>query len=116
VLNIVCRNCVSNRARANSAKVLKEQNPEKLALLKDSQIRKNYGIGLNDFNAATRAQDSKCAICHEDGHRLCIDHSHVDKSVRALLCNSCNSGFGILAQNIDYMENAIKYLNKYGNT
>ena len=116
MLNIVCRNCVLNRKRASYAKDKEEQNPEKLALIKDAQIRCLYGIGLNEFNLAMIAQDSKCAICHQDGLKLYIDHSHVDKNVRALLCHFCNSGFGRLAENIEYMENAIQYLNKHGNT
>jgi len=116
VLKIVCRNCSLNRARAYRAKEKEERNTERIALVKDSKMRSRYGIGLNDFNAATIAQDSKCAICQKGGRKLFIDHSHEDKKVRALLCNICNTGFGLLAENIQYMDNAKQYLMFHGNT
>ena len=98
------------------AKDRQEKNPEKQALIKDAQIRCIYGFGLTDFNLATRQQDSKCAICKQDGIKLVIDHDHEDKAVRALLCSSCNSGFGKIAENIPYMHDAIQYLIKHGHT
>jgi len=40
-------------------------------------------------------------VCHETG------------KFRAILCNNCNSGLGMFEDNVEYLENAIKYLKKY---
>ena len=59
-----------------------------------------------------------CAICgtylnesssikRERGH---IDHCHTTGKVRGVLCDLCNKGLGQFKDNIDNLENAIKYL------
>ena len=61
-----------------------------------------------------REQQGKCAICIESGKQLVIDHDHETLTVRQLLCDTCNMGFGKIAENIPYMQNAIDYLIKHG--
>ena len=56
-------------------------------------------ITLDDYNAMLRKQAPRCAICrrpetskYKNGRikRLAVDHDHVTKAVRALLCQRCN--------------------------
>ncbi len=60
---------------------------------KGHDLKKNYGIAIEDYEALVTAQDGKCAIC---GKRktLCVDHDHATGEVRSLLCRWCNTMLG----------------------
>ena len=66
--------------------------------VKDKNLRTNYGITLNEYNAILKNQKHKCKICgvHEKhcNRGVFVDHNHKTGSVRALLCHNCNSGLG----------------------
>ena len=63
-------------------------------------LKREYGITLDDYNAKLRSQAGRCAICRRpesvrsrrtgEVRRLAVDHDHVTKAVRGLLCNRCN--------------------------
>lgn len=59
-------------------------------------------------------QKGRCAICgkHESelGMRLCIDHNHETKEIRALLCRPCNLGIGNFNEDVNLLQCAIRYL------
>ena len=59
-------------------------------------------------------QGHVCMICKKDinEHSSHIDHSHVTGKVRGILCEKCNKGLGQFDDNIEYLNNAIKYLSK----
>jgi hypothetical protein len=83
---------------------------------KVSRIFKKYGVSPDDCEKMVRSQKGLCAICKEKpaGKRnyLQIDHNHVTGNVRGMLCNSCNTGLGLLKDNVKLLKNAIKYLLK----
>lgn len=49
-------------------------------------------------------------ICKESLENPCIDHDHSTDFVRGLLCNNCNSAIGLLKEDMNIINNAIKYL------
>lgn len=53
-----------------------------------------------------------CQICKSNDKRrmLSIDHCHNTGKVRGMLCDNCNRALGFFKDNINYMKNAIKYL------
>ena len=63
-------------------------------------IKREYGITLADYNAKLRQQAHRCAVCRRpetvrskrtgEPRRLSVDHDHVTKTVRGLLCHRCN--------------------------
>jgi hypothetical protein len=58
-------------------------------------------------------QKSSCKICeqHNPNHfALHIDHCHITKRVRGLLCSRCNQGIGLLRHSEHLLEKAKKYL------
>lgn len=61
------------------------------------QLRKKYGLTLEQYESMLRRQGGRCAICHKTPRRvrLAVDHDHRHKgraidSVRGLLCIYCN--------------------------
>lgn len=56
-------------------------------------------------------QRGGCAICREK-KRLCVDHCHVSKKVRGLLCRECNIALGLLNDSVARLKRAVKYLIK----
>lgn len=80
----------------------------------------NYKLFLDLY----KKQEGKCAICNEIEtsklsnklnipRSLAIDHCHKTNRIRGLLCSKCNKGIGLLKEDINIMNNAIKYLEKY---
>jgi Recombination endonuclease VII len=60
------------------------------------RLRK-YKLTETLFEQLLKSQGYRCAICR--GGRpdtLLIDHCHVTKKIRGLLCNSCNLGIAYL--------------------
>lgn len=78
-------------------------------LYKNSDLKKAFGISLEDYRALHDEQNGVCVICKKpetDFRRgkklpLCVDHCHETGEVRALLCGACNKGIGYLRDNSD---------------
>lgn len=74
---------------------------------------KNYGITVEEFEAKLTEQAGKCAICNSLMDRPCVDHDHDTDEVRGLLCRTCNSGIGLLKDDILIAQSAVDYLKKW---
>jgi Recombination endonuclease VII len=65
-----------------------------------SNLARNYGLSVDDFDRMRRAQKGRCAICgslpDEPHGVLVVDHDHMTDRVRMLLCNNCNMALGLL--------------------
>lgn len=86
--------------------------------VRDYEKIKRYKITQEHYEGMKKAQDNRCAICgdrqplHINNGELNIDHDHKTGEVRGLLCNYCNTGIGMLKDNISTLKNAVKYLSK----
>ena len=76
-----------------------------------------YGITQEWYDQTAEAQGGLCAICGSDPDitthgitRFAIDHCHKTGKVRGLLCNNCNVGIGLFADNPGMMRKAAGYL------
>lgn len=98
-----------------------EANKEKVRLYrekrKDDLGLRKYGITKDEYWRIFELQRRKCKVCGKEGnpHKnsnrpLVVDHSHVTGKVRGLLCRNCNSGIGLLQDNVKILKNAVKYL------
>ena len=81
------------------------------------RIFKNFGINNEQYYEMEKNQKYKCAICGttEPGgqnKKWCIDHDHETGKVRGLLCYYCNVGLGHFKDDRQFLEEAIKYLDK----
>lgn len=59
-----------------------------------------------------RYQNGVCAICKTkpNGKKLAVDHDHKTNRTRGLLCSNCNTAIGMLRDDIQFLKNAIDYL------
>ena len=81
-------------------------------------LQSKFGISYDDYCEMERNQNGVCAICgqfetHRRGQRLCVDHDHETGKTRGLLCHHCNTGIGLLGDNISTLQNAIDYLTRH---
>ena len=95
----------------------RKRNPD---ACKRSDLKKKYGISLEQFNEMKNSQQHVCAICKQPetaiDHRtkkfrdLAVDHCHTSGEIRGLLCTRCNTAIGLLQDDVDLLARAISYL------
>lgn len=89
----------------------------------DKDLKKLYGISVEQFEEMASDQGHKCAICRKpEGaidpyskkpRKLAVDHCHSTGAVRSLLCTNCNTGLGRFNDDTDLLRAAIAYLEKH---
>ena len=81
---------------------------------RDRRLRSNYGLSIEGYNALLARQGGACAICRKQPEqRLCVDHCHVTKKVRRLLCRKCNLGIGYFGDDPRLLRRAAAYLQAF---
>ena len=92
---------------------------------RNQDLKKLYGISLEEYNRLYVVQKGCCAICKVDNNirkikgetkeeSFCVDHCHETGRVRGLLCYKCNAGLGMFKDNTEFMQSAINYLDSEG--
>lgn len=102
---------------AKSARKWERENPKRYQeSMRRRNLRKRYGITLEEYNDMLYNQDEKCAICGVVECRVnthfSVDHNHETGEVRGLLCNDCNTGLGLFLDDPERLKRAIHYLTK----
>ena len=80
---------------------------------RDQYLKRTYGISLVEFNKLSQRQDWRCAVCltgFSVGPTPHVDHDHVTKRVRGLLCAYCNLRVIGRHRDPDLLESAANYL------
>lgn len=127
----VCRNKRYNDwARENKDKV-RERNAKKaqnrqayyqsergVESSRRAHLKRMYNMTTEEYNVILESQNGVCDICKEPesygrASFLSVDHCHNNETIRGLLCNNCNRAIGLLKDNIEVLENAVKYLKKH---
>lgn len=114
-----CKEC-ANKARKTQPshgvwhKVNKNRVKEYMRVF---DLKRHYGITLDEFNTLLNSQDGACAICKTSnwpgkGKKPHVDHCHNTGKIRGLLCNLCNVGLGAFKDNEGFLANAVNYLKK----
>lgn len=96
-------NAYSRSYRAANGPRLRDKNPE-------FQRKTKYGLATEQYDQLFESQAGRCAICGQKPDRLCVDHCHTSKTVRGLLCTSCNLGLGHFKDSEASLLAAIQYL------
>jgi hypothetical protein len=64
----------------------------------------------------TRARPDACECCARVTVKLLhLDHDHTTNAFRGWLCSQCNLGLGLFGDSTVKLQNAIAYLQKFGN-
>jgi hypothetical protein len=97
---------------ASVKKAWAKKNPEYYA---DLHLRNTRGITLDEKRKMFGEQEGRCAICESpmpftDAR---VDHCHTQGHIRALLCNSCNVGIGLLGDSVELLERAARYIERH---
>lgn len=84
-------------------------------VVRSRNLKKHYGISIEDFDALHAAQDGRCAICGVDPGEvsLHVDHCHSTGRLRALLCSRCNTALGLADDDPDRLRAMAHYLEAY---
>jgi hypothetical protein len=98
----MCKVCRLHKRREYSRKY-----PERV---RNSDLKANYGITLDDYHEMVRRQDGKCAICGKAETPLKVDHNHHTGKVRGLLCHLCNAMIGCAREDLAILACAAAYL------
>jgi hypothetical protein len=77
---------------------------------RDKERARRHGITLEAYRALVKKQGKACAICERTDRPLVVDHCHVTKKVRRLLCNMCNVGLGCFNDDPALLRAAAAYL------
>jgi hypothetical protein len=85
-------------------------------------LKQAFNINSKDYNELLKTQKGKCAICKKEEkaftkygkkRNLAVDHCHKTGKIRGLLCTKCNTAIGSFEDNLELLNNAIKYLKYY---
>lgn len=111
-----CKVCV----RARTAAYRKARGKLHADYMKSIDLKRKYGITLEQYNQMFAAQNGCCAICGkhqvEFVKGLAVDHNHASGAIRSLLCVNCNLGIGCFRDNIGLLKAAIAYLDSFQTT
>ena len=107
---VVCCDSLYGRKLQCKACKVKHSKPRDKEKLRGYKLKYRYGITLEDYANMEEAQDFSCAICNDDISKLFVDHCHNTGRVRGLLCQTCNTGIGMLKDNASMCLKAYEYL------
>jgi hypothetical protein len=110
----VCVSCGGTEGFDSSFKSCdkcREKDRDRMNTDANKRRLRNYGLVEQDYVQLVERQNGNCAICglHFD-QPLHIDHCHETGKIRGLLCHKCNTGIGLLGDNVEIIRRALRYL------
>ncbi len=86
-------------------------------------LRKEYGADIAYERKLLVEQSGLCAICEKpeeltrgkNSRRLSLDHDHITKGLRGLLCGNCNMAVGYFCDDPTLMRKAAAYVERFRN-
>jgi hypothetical protein len=111
--------------KCKSCYVKKQQEKYDPIKKRDENLKRVYGIGIEEYNTLLEQQNHRCAICESTDPKgrksgrgggvdvFYVDHDHKTGKVRGLLCNICNRTMGYVGENSGVLEEMIKYLQNH---
>jgi hypothetical protein len=106
-----------NRERVNATarKNYKKYTAQDPLYARKKNLLKEYQLTHEQYEAMYEAQGGRCAVCGATPARLLVDHDHATGTVRGLLCRKCNSGIGMLSDDLQLLLAAVAYLRRFAN-
>jgi hypothetical protein len=105
----------------DSTRERRAKDPAGAALMSRRAELKRYGITIEEFDQVLALQGGRCAnygclqvLTSGNGkYSAHVDHDHETNRFRAILCGSCNRGFGQLRESESVMRGLIEYKRKH---
>ena len=88
----------------------RKDHPE---IMRDASLKHRYNLSREEWLKIWESQDGKCLICKKPftkSSEACVDHNHLTKEVRGLLCDKCNRGLGCFHDDPELTATATQYL------
>jgi Recombination endonuclease VII len=79
---------------------------------RDYELRKKYGITIDEYEALLATQGGHCAVCPAT-EGLDVDHSHETGKVRGILCGPHNRALGLLGESPLVLLKLVDYVRKF---
>lgn len=107
------------RKTAERRKLISRQNyhalsaGEKKRLNRKNALKRKYGITPEQYDAMFTEQNGLCFLCGNPSSPdkpLSVDHCHANKTVRKLLCQTCNFFLGKVERDPSWIDRARQYL------
>lgn len=97
-----------------------KQSPKGKISVKNSRLKKCFGIDLEKYQQMLLQQNGVCAICGRPEiatyngkiRMLAVDHDHKTGEIRGLLCQRCNTVLGSCGDNVALLLQMMSYLNE----
>ena len=101
--------------RKNNKSWIKKYNsdPVNKERRRATDLKRKYGIDLNEYNRLLESQDYGCSICKckfDDNLTPHVDHCHNTGRVRGLACRDCNLLLGYAKDDPSILYRAVDYL------
>lgn len=85
----------------------------------DPRRFKRHNITKDQYEKMLKKHNGNCWICKEK-KAIHIDHDHLcckggwscGKCIRGVLCSNCNTAIGLLNDDINLLNNAVKYIKR----
>lgn len=87
-----------------------ENKSEYQRIIKNSNLKRKYGITLNEYKQMVEKQAGRCTLCDRLSNSLHVDHCHKTNKIRGLLCGSCNRALGLFQDDPRVLEKAKEYV------
>src|SRR4051812_17333354 len=93
-----------------------KSKPVNTKSIRNSWLKRKYGLTESDYQLLLESQDFKCKICqrpHVEAaarSKLVVDHNHKTGNIRGLLCHNCNVTIGLMNEDTDNISKLIDYL------
>jgi hypothetical protein len=104
----------NNEERKEYRKAWYQANKARIAVRgRARNIEAKYGLTSDQWDDVFARQGESCAICRTNtpgGAGWATDHCHETNRVRGILCNNCNLGIGLFADDTARLRAAIAYL------
>lgn len=87
-----------------------------------ASIKRLYGLTMDDYELMLKRQAYRCAVCRRpetklrkngEPYRLAVDHDHVTKKARGLVCHKCNMIVWALEENHTLIPAIFAYVEKF---
>lgn len=106
------------RKASSSSREHRRRNPDRY---RSVDLRKRFGIGLEEYRGLEAEQRGVCAICQQPEtitrngkpRWLAVDHCHGSGKIRGLLCGRCNPMIGYANDDVAILRAAIAYLERH---